>query len=83
MSSRFFFNLTNGEDVICDDDGILVSDIHAALIYAMEVIRELQAEDPSTAAEWKGWRLDITDDTGRVVESLSLGDSHSANGSRH
>jgi hypothetical protein len=49
----------------------------------MEVIRELQAEDPSTAAEWKGWRLDITDDTGRVVESLSLGDSHSANGSRH
>lgn len=83
MSSRFFFNLTNGEDIIRDEDGVLVTDIHAAVIYAMEVVQELQAEDPFSAAEWQGWRLDITDETGRVIESLSLNDPYPRNSPRH
>ncbi len=72
MLSRFHVHLNNGEDVIRDEEGILVSDIDAALIAAMEVIQELRAEDAVSAAEWQGWRLDITDEAGRVIESLSL-----------
>ena len=83
MSSRFFFNLTNGEDMIYDEEGVLVTDLQAAVIYALEVVQELRAEDPFSATEWQGWRLDITDDTGRVIESLALNDPCSRNTSRH
>jgi hypothetical protein len=83
MSSRYYFNLTDGEVVIRDEEGILVSDVQAALVSALEVVRELRAEDPSVAAEWQGWRLEIVDEAGRVIESLSLDDPHSKNASRH
>jgi len=83
MSSRYFFNLTDGEDMIRDEEGILVSDVQAALVSALEVIRELRAEDPSAAAEWKGWRLEILDEAGQVIESVSLDDPYSKNSSRH
>jgi hypothetical protein len=58
MSSRYHFNLANGEDVIRDEDGIALSDIHAALLYAMKAIKELRAEVPSSETEWGvgGWR---------------------------
>ena len=72
MYSRFYFNLTNGEDVICDDVGTLVSDIYAALTYALEVLEELRTEDPSAEADWRAWRVEITDHAGQVLESLSL-----------
>jgi hypothetical protein len=41
MSSRYRFNLTDGESAIRVEDGIVLSDIHAALRYAMEAIKEL------------------------------------------
>lgn len=83
MLCRYCFNLTNGEEVIHDEEGIQLSDIQAALAAAVEVIRELLAEDPSTVDEWKGWRLEIVDEAGQVIESLSLDDPYSKNASRH
>jgi hypothetical protein len=83
MQCRFYFHLTNGEDVIHDEGGIQVSDLQAALTAAMEVIQELKAEDPTSTEEWQGWRLEITDEAGRVVESLALNDPLSAHCSRH
>jgi hypothetical protein len=83
MHSRFYFHLNNGDDVIRDEDGILVSDVDAALITAMEVIQELRAEDEVSAAEWQGWRLEITDEAGQVIESLSLDDPLSTKPLRH
>lgn len=74
MSSRYYFNLANGEDVIRDLDGIELSDIHAALTYAMKTIAELRAEDPSTAAEWQDWRLEIIDSSGQTVQIIPLDD---------
>ena len=74
MHSRFYFHLNNGEDMIRDEEGILVSDADAALIAAMEVIQELRAQDAVSAAEWQGWTLEITDEAGRIIESLSLDD---------
>ncbi|WP_157934319.1 DUF6894 family protein [Microvirga ossetica] len=67
MHSRFYFHLTNGEDVIGDEVGALAFDIHAAVNYALEAIEQLRAEDPSAVAEWFGWRLEITDETGRII----------------
>jgi hypothetical protein len=72
MSSRYHFNLTNGQDVIRDEDGIELSDIHAALLYAMKAIKELRAEEPSSEVEWQGWRLEITDAAGQTVQAIPL-----------
>jgi hypothetical protein len=83
MHSRFYFHLNNGEDVIHDEEGVLVLDADAALIAAMAVIQELRAEDAMSAAEWQGWRLEITDEVGRVIESLSLDDPLSTKLLRH
>ena len=83
MPSRFYFHLNNGEDVIRDEEGILVSDADAALIAAMEVIQELRAEDAVSATEWQGWRLEITNEAGRIIESFSLDDPLSTKALRH
>ena len=83
MPSRFYFHLNNGEEVIRDEEGILVLDADAALIAAMEIIQELRAEDSVSAAEWEGWRLEITDEAGKVIESLSLDDPLSTTSRRH
>ena len=69
---RYYFNLTSGDEVIRDRDGIELSDIHSALLHAMKAVEELRAEDPSSSQEWKGWRLEIVDASGRLVHSLSL-----------
>ena len=71
---RYYFNLTDGDAVIRDEEGVEVSSIQSALMAAMEIIEELRAEDPSTAGEWQGWRLEIVDSCGRVVHSMVLDD---------
>jgi hypothetical protein len=72
---RYFFNLTNGQEAIRDDEGIEVSDVQAALGSAMEAIEELRAADPSYSQDWQGWRLEVVDSSGRVLQSLPLVDS--------
>ena len=75
-AGRYYFHLTNGEATIRDDEGTEVPSMQSALISAMEMIEELRAEDPSAADEWLGWRLEITDLSGRTVHTMPL-DIHS------
>jgi hypothetical protein len=72
MRVRYYFNLTDGDEMISDEDGIVLSDIHAALLYAMNAIGELRAEEPSASNEWRGWSLVIVDASRRTVQSISL-----------
>jgi hypothetical protein len=83
MHFCFYFHLNNGEDVIHDEESVLVSNADAALIAAMAVIQEFRAEDTMSAAEWQGWRLEMTDEAGRVIESLSLDDTLTTKLLRH
>jgi hypothetical protein len=69
---RYFFNLTNGETVIRDDEGVKVASIQAAAIAAMSAIEELRADDQSGSEEWQGWRLEIIDASGALVQSIPL-----------
>ena len=71
-SGRYYFNLTNGEVVIRDEEGTEVPSMESALISAMEMIEELRAEDPFSADEWQGWRLEIIDFSGQMVHSMPL-----------
>jgi hypothetical protein len=72
MPSRYFFNLTNGDEVIRDEDGIEAPDVRTAVILAFEAIAELRQEDASASSELQGWRLDIIDDSGNLIQSFPL-----------
>ncbi len=72
MPSRYYFNLTDGDEVIRDEDGIEVSDVRTALIRAFDAIAELRQEGPAAVGEWQGWRLDIVDSSGNLIQSLLL-----------
>lgn len=77
VRARYFFNLTNGETMIRDEEGIEASSIQAAVASAVEAAEELRTQDLSKSDEWQGWRLEIVDASGRAVQTVSL-DARSA-----
>jgi hypothetical protein len=83
MQLRYYFNLTDGFEVIPDEIGIEVSDDRAALIQAFEAIEELRRETDTAQSEWEGWRLNILDGSGRLIHSLALDNSPSDLGSHN
>ena len=64
---RLYFHLRDKHHSIPDSDGVEVPDIDHARAASLEMLRELREENPSTAEEWSGWRLEATDATGVVV----------------
>ena len=70
--ARYYFNLTNGETMIRDEDGIEASSVQAAVISAMEAVEELRSQDPSNSEEWQGWWLEIVDTSGQAVQTIPL-----------
>ena len=57
---RYYFNLTDGDTMIRDQEGTEASSIQAAVLSAMEAVEELRAQDPSNSEEWRGWRLGLS-----------------------
>ena len=72
MPARYYFNLTDGDDMIRDEEGIKASSIQTAVVSAMEAVEELRAQDPSNSDEWQGWRLEIVDASGQAVHAIPL-----------
>jgi len=72
MPSRYYFNLTNGDEVILDEDGIEAPDVRTAIIHAFEAIAELRQEDVPILSALQGWMLDIMDGSGNLIQSLPL-----------
>jgi hypothetical protein len=72
VTARYYFNLTNGDTMIRDEEGIEASSIQAAVMSAMEAVEELRALDPSNSDEWHGWWLEIVDATGQAVQTITL-----------
>jgi hypothetical protein len=70
--TRYYFNLTNGDSMIRDEEGITASSLQAAVVSAMEAVEELRAQDPSNSDEWQGWRLEIVDASGKALQSIPL-----------
>ena len=77
VRTRYFFNLTDGETMIRDEEGIEGFGIQAAVVSALEAAEERRAQDPSNSDEWQGWRLEIVDAFGRAVQTIPL-DARSA-----
>jgi hypothetical protein len=74
LAVRYYFHLVDRREIIRDEEGLEVSDLAVACREAMRAIEEVRRTSPSTAADWKGWRLDVTDAAGTIVFSISLDD---------
>jgi hypothetical protein len=71
-SARYYFNLTDGDTMIRDEEGITASSLQAAVVSAMEAVEELRAQDPLNSDEWQGWQLEIVDASGQAVQVIPL-----------
>jgi hypothetical protein len=69
---RLYFHLRDKHRSIPDSEGVEVPDVAQARAAGLEMLRELREEDPSTAQEWSGWRLEATDAAGVVVFRIDL-----------
>ena len=72
MSSRYYFNLTDGEQFIWDGAGLELADINIAVVYAVTAIKELRAGSSAPLDDWLGWRMEIISSTGEVVSVIPL-----------
>jgi len=72
MSSRYYFNLTNGNHFIHDTEGCQVEDINSAVAFANKAIEELRAEASLPPEVWQSWELEIRNGTGEVVWVIPL-----------
>ena len=69
---RIYFNLVRGTEILEDEDGFDLADLRSAHVEAVEALRDLKRAEPSASADWIGWRLDIVDASGAVLDSINL-----------
>ena len=73
MVQRFYFDLTNGEDLIRDDEGVDASGLVEAVKEAQSALDELrggyQPDMPGA-----GWHLIIRDEAGATLKTLPFND---------
>lgn len=72
LSARYYFNLTNDDVMIRDEEGILASSLLAAVVSAIEAVEELRSQDPLNPDEWHGWKLEVVDASGQAVQVIPL-----------
>jgi hypothetical protein len=70
--NRYHFHLVDDYDVIADETGIDVADLKEAYIEATKAILEFREEHSATAAQWEGWRIEVTDAWGNIALTLPL-----------
>jgi hypothetical protein len=69
---RFFFHLVDAHGSVLDQDGVEVGDMGHLRAHAQKAVEEMRSEDPSSARDWKGWRLEVTDTSGAVLLTINL-----------
>jgi hypothetical protein len=72
MSSRYYFNLTNGSHIVHDSEGCQLANIDTAVAFANKAIKELRAEASLPSEVWQSWRMEIRNGTGEVVWVVPL-----------
>jgi len=82
-TQRYFFNLTDGDEVIFDAVGVEASDLCAARVHAYEIIEDMRREDPGIGEDAEGWRLEIVNISGFTVDVIELDRANQASPVRH
>ncbi|WP_349371528.1 DUF6894 family protein [Salinarimonas sp.] len=67
---RYFFDLVRNGEIIRDSSGVDLANDDAARRIAREAIDDFRLEDAALALD--GWRLVVTDETGRFVADIAV-----------
>ena len=71
MTSRFYFDLTNGLDSFRDDDGVDANDLDDATRQTQIVLDEMRDDGNASTLE-DGWHLIIRDESGATLKTLPV-----------
>ena len=71
---RYYFHLHN-DFVAMDEEGKILPDLEAAHANGVKEAREMMLETVTEGRINLSHRIDIADETGRVVESVTFGDA--------
>jgi hypothetical protein len=71
---RCYLDLIGTTEIIPDETGIEVSDLHEARAEILRMLAEVLEADPALAAEWRGWTLRVVDSSRQLLFSVSLSD---------
>ena len=69
---RYYFNLVHAHGSMLDKQGVEVAEVEELEAHVAEAVEELRREHPSSADDWKGWRLEVTNTSGAVVLTVNL-----------
>jgi len=69
-----FFHLTDGQEVIADEKGMMVRDLDQARTQAMLAVNEFCAEADDQSDEWGNWRLEVVNEAGETLFAIPLSD---------
>ena len=72
IDMRYFFHLRNATRSIQDEDGIELASLDAARGETRKALKQLRVEDTDLMREGRGWRLEVTDESGTVLFFVSL-----------
>lgn len=73
MSQRLYFDLTNGQDLIQDTEGVEAEVLGEAFEDAQSALTEMRRSgDANTPAD--GWQMIIRDESGMTLRSMLLDD---------
>lgn len=67
---RLFFHLVNDDRIIYDDVGVEAAGPYEAYLQIHAALAEMRREN-EVPEDLSGWRLDVTDETGQVVLSVT------------
>jgi hypothetical protein len=68
----YFFHLTDGNDVLPDEDGLELTDAQAARNEVHAAVHELTRPVNGTGPGWDGWSVRVVDDTGWQVAQVAV-----------
>jgi hypothetical protein len=72
MMPRYYFHLTRGRERIEDTAGVDLAGDDEARLVARDVLGETAAGNADQLHDFAGWTVEITDGSGRVVDSIPL-----------
>ena len=67
---HYYFDCTDGQRFVLDDEGIDLSDSDAACALARALAKGLMEASRPSIRDWSGWAVDVTDEAGEPVMSV-------------
>ena len=75
MPRYLFYFVRDEARILPDPDGIDMSESDMASVRGQKIVSEMRETSPELFEGWEGWSVEIVDELGTVVQTLTLPDS--------